>query len=116
MENPTTMKLIEEKLLSGRYPLIDKTQMFDLQADPHEMNDLADKPESADKIKELTALLEKTRKEFGDKAPLVVPNPKPAAWSPGKAGGGKIKGKNGQKPEDELARLRIGLQNNHSMI
>jgi N-sulfoglucosamine sulfohydrolase-like protein len=27
-----------------RYPLIDKTQLFDLQADPHEMTDLAGKP------------------------------------------------------------------------
>ena len=65
-----------------RYPLIDKTQLFDLQADPHEMTDLAGKPESAEKIKELTALLEKTRKEYGDTAPLQVANPKPAEWTP----------------------------------
>ena len=64
-----------------RYPLIDKTQLFDLQADPHEMTDLAGRPESADKIKELTALLEKTRKEYGDTAPLQVANPKPAEWN-----------------------------------
>ena len=64
------------------YPLIDKTQLFDLQADPHEMTDLAGKPESAGKIKELTALLEKTRKEYGDTAPLQVANPKPAEWTP----------------------------------
>ena len=85
-----------------RYPLINKTQLFDLQADPHEMNDLANKPESADKIKELTALLEKNRKEFGDKAPLVVPNPKPAAWSPDKAGSKKpSKGKKPQNTGDD---------------
>ncbi|MEI6819652.1 MAG: sulfatase-like hydrolase/transferase [Verrucomicrobiota bacterium] len=65
-----------------RYPWIDKTQLFDLQADPHEMNDLSAKPESAEKIKELTELLEKTRKEYGDTAPLVVPKAKPAAWKP----------------------------------
>jgi arylsulfatase A-like enzyme len=65
-----------------RYPLIDKTQLFDLQTDPHEMNDLADKPEFADKIKELTALLEKTRKKYGDSTPLHVDNPAPAAWTP----------------------------------
>ena len=65
-----------------RYPLIDKTQLFDLQADPHEMTDLAGKPESVGKIKELTALLEKTRKEYGDTAPLQVANPKPAEWTP----------------------------------
>jgi arylsulfatase A-like enzyme len=65
-----------------RYPLIDKTQLFDLQADPHEMRDLAGRPEFAGKIKELTALLEKTRKEYGDSAPLQVAHPGPAAWTP----------------------------------
>lgn len=69
-----------------RYPLIDKTQLFDLQADPHEMADLAGKPESADKIKELTALLETTRKAYGDSARLQVANPKPAEWSPARNG------------------------------
>lgn len=74
-----------------RYPLIDKTQLFDLHADPHEMTDLAGKPESADKIKELTALLKKTRKDYGDTSPLTVPNPHPAAWSPGQDGDEKPK-------------------------
>lgn len=40
--------------LSLRYPLVNKTQLYDLQADPHEMTDPADKPESAAKIAELT--------------------------------------------------------------
>uniref|UniRef100_UPI003783D925 sulfatase-like hydrolase/transferase n=1 Tax=Prosthecobacter sp. TaxID=1965333 RepID=UPI003783D925 len=65
-----------------RYPRIDKTQLFDLQADPHEMDDLAGKPESEGKIKELTALLEKTRREYGDTVPLQVRHPEPAAWTP----------------------------------
>ena len=51
-----------------RYPLIDKTQLFDLQADPHEVNDLAAKPESADKIKELTALFELQEQSKDDEA------------------------------------------------
>jgi arylsulfatase A-like enzyme len=72
-----------------RYPHIDKTQLFDLQTDPHEMTDLAGKPESADKIKELTELLEKTRKEFGDTAPLHVANPQNPAWSPEQVSGVK---------------------------
>jgi arylsulfatase A-like enzyme len=84
-----------------RYPLINKTQLFDLQADPHEMYDLADKPELAHKIKELMALLDITRKEFGDKAPLTVPNPKPAAWSPTQVWGGKANGKKGAKVETD---------------
>ncbi|MCX6853816.1 MAG: DUF4976 domain-containing protein, partial [Verrucomicrobia bacterium] len=65
-----------------RYPLVNKTQLFDLQADPHEMTDLADKPESAPKIAELTAQLETARQEFGDTDPLIVPNPKSPDWSP----------------------------------
>ena len=65
-----------------RYPLIDKTQLFDLQADPHEMADLSAKPEFVEKIKQLTELLEKTRKDLGDTAPLKVANPKPVDWAP----------------------------------
>ena len=65
-----------------RYPLIDKTQLFDLQADPHELSDLAGRPESAAKVKELTLLLERARKEYGDTAPLQVANLKSAAWVP----------------------------------
>jgi arylsulfatase A-like enzyme len=69
-----------------RYPLIDKTQLFDLQADPHEMSDLAAKPEYAGKIKELLAVLAKTGKGLGDTAPLTVAHPSPAAWTPAMAG------------------------------
>ena len=76
-----------------RYPLIDKTQLFDLQADPHEMNDLAGNAEYAGKIKELTALLEKTRREYGDTAPLQVANPSPAAWTPPAPGSSPAKSK-----------------------
>ncbi len=82
-----------------RYPLIDKTQLFDLQADPHELNDLADKPEANGKIKELTAMLEKTRQEFGDTAPLHVDHPAPAAWCPqANDDDGKKQGKPREKP------------------
>jgi arylsulfatase A-like enzyme len=67
-----------------RYPLIAKTQLFDLQADPHEMNDLATRPENADKIKRLLAQLEKAQHDLDDVVPLSVPNPKPEEWSPAK--------------------------------
>ena len=74
-----------------RYPLIDKTQLFDLQNDPHEMNDLGGKPESAGKIKELTALMLTMRVEYGDNQPLTVPNPKKADWTPDRANDGNSK-------------------------
>ena len=62
-----------------RYPLVDRTQLFDLAADPHELNNLADKPEHAAKLAELTAMLEKEMAAHGDRYPLKIANPKPAA-------------------------------------
>jgi arylsulfatase A-like enzyme len=65
-----------------RYPQINKTQLFDLQADPYEQHDLAGKAESAGKVRELTSRLQAALGQYSDKDPLTVPNPKPAAWSP----------------------------------
>lgn len=65
-----------------RYPLVNKTQLFDLQTDPHEIHNLADQPAKAAKVAELLALMARQQKEFGDTAPLFVANPSPAAWTP----------------------------------
>jgi arylsulfatase A-like enzyme len=65
-----------------RYPQVDRTQLFDLQSDPHEATNLADKPEHAAKVAELLERLEKDMRESGDKAVLKVANPKPAEWHP----------------------------------
>jgi arylsulfatase A-like enzyme len=67
-----------------RFPEIDRTQLFDLQHDPHETNDLAALPENATRVEQLTALLEQQQGEFGDVAPLRVDSPKPAEWTPPK--------------------------------
>lgn len=67
-----------------RYPQINKTQLFDLQADPHEMHDLAAKPEYAERVRELTAALANEQRAYGDDCPLVVARPQPGAWSPAK--------------------------------
>ena len=73
-----------------RYPHIDKTQLFDLQADPHEIKNLADNPERAARVADLMTRLEQDLTAFGDKHPLKVSNPEPAEWTPpvvkGKAG------------------------------
>ncbi len=69
-----------------RYPLVDRTQLFDLSTDPLELANLADKPERAAKVTELTALLTKEMAAHADTHPLKVANPKPAEWSPPKAG------------------------------
>jgi arylsulfatase A-like enzyme len=65
-----------------RYPLVDQTQLFDLQADPLEKINLAQAPEQAARVAELTKLLAKEMARAGDSAPLTVPDPSPAAWSP----------------------------------
>ncbi len=65
-----------------RYPLVNVTQLFDLQADPHELVNLADRPEHAAKAQEMVALLEREMRAYGDAAPLVVANPAPAKWEP----------------------------------
>ena len=65
-----------------RYPEVNKTQLFDLAADPNEMKDLAADPAQAGRVKELMALLAAEQKRFGDTAPLEVANPKPAEVNP----------------------------------
>jgi arylsulfatase A-like enzyme len=61
-----------------RYPEVNKTQLFDLAADPFEMKDLAADPAQADRIKELMALLAEEQKRYGDTLPLTVASPQPA--------------------------------------
>jgi len=69
-----------------RYPLVDRTQFFDLQDDPHELKNLADQPAHSAKIAELTALLTKEMAARGDNYPLTVANPQPAEWTPPTSG------------------------------
>jgi arylsulfatase A-like enzyme len=68
-----------------RYPQVNITQLFDLRNDPHELTNLADKPESAGKVREMTALLKQEMAAFSDPAALEVADPRPAAWSPSEA-------------------------------
>jgi arylsulfatase A-like enzyme len=65
-----------------RYPLVDRTQLFDLSVDPRELTNLAEKPEHQAKIVELTALLQKEMDNHSDIIPLTVDKPAPAEWSP----------------------------------
>jgi arylsulfatase A-like enzyme len=65
-----------------RYPLVDKTQLFDLAVDPHELINLAAKPEHASQLAELTSLLKREMTVYGDPHPLQVPDPQPADWTP----------------------------------
>ena len=65
-----------------RYPHVDRTQLFDLKTDPHEIADLAGRPEHAARIKAMAAVLADEMQRLGDTATLTVPDPKPPAWSP----------------------------------
>ncbi|MFN0080274.1 MAG: sulfatase-like hydrolase/transferase [Prosthecobacter sp.] len=76
-----------------RYPQVDRTQLFDLQADPFETTNLSDKPEHATKVAELTTALEKEMQQSGDTAALKIATPEPAEWSPPMKGAGEKKRK-----------------------
>ena len=65
-----------------RYPQVNVTQLFDLQADPDEMHNLADAPAQRERVHAMLARLAEVQPTWGDTAPLTVSNPKPAAWSP----------------------------------
>ena len=65
-----------------RYPLVDRTQLFDLAADPHELTNLATLPDQAARVQEMLALLEAEMRANDDATPLRVPNPAPAEWTP----------------------------------
>lgn len=65
-----------------RYPEVDRTQLFDLRADPLETTNLAGQPEQAGRVAKLTARLERELRRAGDSLPLHVARPQPAEWSP----------------------------------
>jgi len=63
-----------------RYPHIDRTQLFDLQADPYETKDLSALPEHAERIKAMLAKLGTEMKSDGDNDPLTAAKILPAEW------------------------------------
>ena len=65
-----------------RYPIVDRTQLFDLKNDPHELNNLANKPKYHEKIQRMTTLLAKEMTSYADTFHLNIVNPKPAEWTP----------------------------------
>jgi arylsulfatase A-like enzyme len=67
-----------------RYPQVDVTQLFDLQADPDETRDRSRDPDQAQRVTDLLSRVKALQAKFGDSQPLTVPNPQPAAWSPPK--------------------------------
>lgn len=72
----------DERFKLIRYPLIDKTQLFDLQADPDELHDLADDTGQKERIEKMMVQLAEWQKRLGDKAPLTVAEPKNPKFTP----------------------------------
>jgi arylsulfatase A-like enzyme len=73
---------VQRAITDGRwklivYPRINKTQLFDLQADPHEMNDLAGEAAHRKTLKRLVALLKESQEHYGDQQPLTTGKPLP---------------------------------------
>ncbi len=60
-----------------RYPKINKTQLFDLQRDPHETNNLAESPEYAAQVDRMMHKLRQTQQTYGDTLPLTSSDPLP---------------------------------------
>jgi hypothetical protein len=59
------------------YPQIARVQLFNLQSDPHETKDLSGDPSQADRIRQLTAIMQRQQRQFGDTLSLVAAEPKP---------------------------------------
>ena len=72
-----------------RYPRIDRTQLFDLAADPHETRDLAGDPAHVVDRWRLTGLLGEWQASVGDAQPLAVGDPLPAGFVPPRGSGAR---------------------------
>lgn len=65
-----------------RYPLVDRTQLFDLEKDPRELTNLAELPAHAETLRRLQEKLAVEMKAYDDPFPLIVPNPAKWEWTP----------------------------------
>ena len=65
-----------------RYPQINFTQLFDLESDPNELNNLAAQPERDGKVAELMAVMKRLQKEFDDPCSLTSSAPRDPNWKP----------------------------------
>jgi arylsulfatase A-like enzyme len=62
------------------YPQINRTQLFNLRRDPHEIRNLATDPDYANEVVRLTERLRQAQVTFGDHQPLTSERPAPAEF------------------------------------
>ena len=60
-----------------RYPLIDHTQLFDLQTDPDELHNLAEQPEHEERVASMLAEMKAWQQRTDDPHPLSVESVQP---------------------------------------
>ena len=65
------------------YPQINHHQLFDLENDPNEINNLAEDPAFAGVVESMLLLMKEYQEKLGDEQPLSVLNPKPKELEPG---------------------------------
>ena len=70
--------LRDERYKLIRYPVVHRTQLFDLAKDPLELDDLSQEAEHAPRLAAMLARMEELQDELGDEAPLAVAEPEPA--------------------------------------
>lgn len=63
------------------YPLIHHTQLFDLEKDPYELNNLAEHADYKDKVQEMMMLMEKKKREANDHLPMFTERKWPMEYS-----------------------------------
>ncbi|NQV35727.1 MAG: sulfatase-like hydrolase/transferase [Phycisphaeraceae bacterium] len=63
-----------------RYPQINVSQLFDLESDPLETNDLSAKQEHKATLDKMFKVMESQQKHYGDTVPLTSADPKPAKF------------------------------------
>lgn len=78
----TQRSLRDDRWKLIRFPQIDQTRLFDLKSDPNETKNRAADPRQKQRVESMLARLESAQAAYGDKLPLIVKNPKPAAFTP----------------------------------
>ncbi len=65
-----------------RYPHINRSQLFDLREDPHELRDLSEDPHQQRRLARMLDMLAAQQEQFGDTDPLTFDTPEDPTFTP----------------------------------